>query len=363
VTLLLQLTFKGARFDGGHLDLDALGELVAYKNAIARMAEALYRKEYGRSPKGMRKGLRLALIGKIEPGSAVATVAQVGQLPLEGVDAIVTKAQAKVDSVLRKAEQGRPFDTDDILALSYLQNVGASLRPDEALLVARANAPEAAVTVSRDSVGVIRSKLADLKKPRHVDEVGKIVAIDKNRHTFALRTTRNHRIDGKYKPTDLELEKALASAVGGGPGYVMVSGTRMTSITGDTTRDWMSATGVRHLPHPKPDFEAKMASLFSSDEVDPELARRSMEAIRRLVWGKGFLPPVVYLSDDGGFTAEWSLPGPWELSVDFNRETIIADASNPVTDESEYFEVLWSDLGGLEEKVDVLFRRAGWTRQ
>ncbi len=362
MTDFLKLKFDGTRFKGGNLDVDALAEIVTYKNAITRLAAHMQLQEHGVRRKGVRRELRLALVGEIGEGSACATIARVGQLQLEEED-LFAKARDRLGSVLHEADEGdRRFTHEDVLALSVAKNIGTTLRPDERLFIARPRDKNPHAKVTKKSNEAIQRAFHKLRAPHHAHVAGRIFAVDTKNRTFSLDTPAGGTIDGRYLPNDPAIEQAIAQSLGH-TGYVLVSGMMVSKIEGSSTRADLTASSATLVREVAPDFELKMARLLRGPDIDKGLANRCTPYIREMVWERGLPAPVVFLSDDNGFSLEWSLPGPWEVSVDFDQEAIIGDTTNPVTGESHSFELPWSDVGSLVARVLVLFEESGWKHQ
>src|SRR5450432_2511336 len=77
------LIFRGARFQGAAMPLEALPELAAYRDLVLATARALYQNrhpERQRLPKGFDNGLRLVL-DRVEAGSTTPLVSRAVPAP------------------------------------------------------------------------------------------------------------------------------------------------------------------------------------------------------------------------------------------------------------------------------------------
>jgi len=192
------LIFRGARFQGAAMPLEALPELAAYRDLVLATARALYQNrhpERQRLPKGFDNGLRLVL-DRVEAGSTTPIVSREVPaptlFPLGDGDSF-EEARAKVQDLIASGGEniGLPADSERQV-LARFNAFGRSLGPDEEIIVAPPGMKEGAL-YNR----AIRRKLILRTQATYeaiVDLVGEIRSADKDADTYILKTLDGARI-------------------------------------------------------------------------------------------------------------------------------------------------------------------------
>jgi len=188
---VVRLAFRGQRFEGHALDLNALGELSQFQKIVAETAKALWRAvhpERERLPARFQQRTRLCL-RTIEEGSAVAPLEVFIEEPeqrelFEREPTEVNEAIALAHDVLRAAEteQALPDNFPRSLVGEY-ERWGQALAADEAIEVVAPGREPARVTQSS------RARLARFVEALHQDQVdisGEVLEADIRQGRFQI---------------------------------------------------------------------------------------------------------------------------------------------------------------------------------
>ena len=204
---LASLRFDGARFDNHSLDVDCVGELVAYKRLVMECAKELWRRAnpgYERLPKGFEERLTLQF-AEITPGSAVVplrriVVQQQSSLDLadDFADDEFDQAAALIDDAIAAA------DSDDLLPAAFPRNViplfrefGRSLRDSETLYLQSRHR-----SVAAPYTAAARERLAAWTEATYedaVDVVGEVSMANVRGGAFELTVAAGQQaVKGKF---------------------------------------------------------------------------------------------------------------------------------------------------------------------
>ena len=186
-----QLAFKGKRFEGHALDLDALAELGQFQKMVAETAKALWRAAHPdrqRLPKGFEECTRLCL-RRIEEGSAVAPLEvwceepqQQEFLPSEPPE--VDAAIAMTHDVYRAVADERPLpDSFPQSLIPEFERWGQRLTENEAIeFGAPARRPVCVTSSSRSRL----ASFADVSHEGPVDMAGEVLEADIRHGRFQM---------------------------------------------------------------------------------------------------------------------------------------------------------------------------------
>ncbi len=314
--------FCGRRFDGGHLDLDAIPELVAYKRIIIETAKWLFRVDHpdrARVPKGFERSFSLALTG-VESGSANAKLLRVddgSQLPLGAHDCdYFEQARTRVNEIIDRAGQGQKLEGVPLEVLRVLEQLGASLGAEESLEIMPRDASNGARydrTVRRNISLAITSEYEEV-----LEIIGVVVAVDRMRRRCSIRLGSGEKQDGRFRE---DLADPLAHALAT-KGYCRLQVTATYSQSETMKR--LEVEEFEALEFEGPDFEQRLSEIagFPPGWLAGEgQAVRSAEIdsirqlLRQLVWDFGFVAPHLYPTARGGVRAEWTA-GDSEISLE-----------------------------------------------
>lgn len=351
------MRFSGPRFKGGALDVDALAEIAAYKNAIVAVAHL--------SGQRLKHELHLALVGEITQGSACVHLARSVQPSLLGDEDPYLRAKMVLDHALNAAHAQQSLAHEDLGVLAAAKNLGTFLSHDDQLSI-EGTKNSSSVRVTRKSNDYLSKEFDKRRTTSGVNLVGQVYSVDANSHHFGLSTPLYGRVNASFgKSWSTESKNAAISQLAEAivtNNYVSVTGT--FTDRGPRSRKAtvvLEEKNIDTLWSPDPDFEKKIGHWWRHPKVDRKLVQQSLPYIRELVWGRKVPPPIVFLSNHNGLSLEWSMPGHWEISVDFDRDTIFGDATNLENgDDDDDFEIKWDEADTLVSLVARLFRRVKW---
>jgi hypothetical protein len=351
------LMFRGARFDGAAMPLEALPELAAYRDLVLAVAKALFQNENPqrqRLPKGFEAGFRLVLEG-VGAGSTVPIVSRVVDQALElfpeppAVDVFDT-ARDLVQAGIAAGGAGLPLPTQlgkDVLA--RFNAFGRTLGRGESIVVAAPGRREGAVydrNVRRRLVLLAQASYED-----EVDLVGEVRAADKDIDGFLLRTEDGRKIAVTAPPLFFRL--VLRSL--GESALVRVRGTGVFDGDGVLQKVTM-ATDVSlteegeegpSRPGCPTAVEAQVESLKglapgwydgSGPPYDPSALEWLSKLLQGLLEGFQIPTPYVYPTPEGLARAEWS-SARWEVACGFDLTARSADVLAARVDSEELHEL------------------------
>jgi len=197
-TRFASLIFKGARFEGALMPLDALPELAGYRELILSVAKALWQRRNSgrvRLPKGFEASLRLVLTG-VESGSAIPVIereVEVSNLPLMQAEVSdhFEDSRRMVELAIYEVGKGRNVPDDFPLeALGKFAAFGRGLQPDEHIIVTAPGLRDGPV-YNKD----VRKRILLQGQTTYEDGVtlvGQVRAADKDNEFFRLETFDGH---------------------------------------------------------------------------------------------------------------------------------------------------------------------------
>lgn len=319
LTPFLTLHFRGARFDDEQgMPVEALGELVAYRDLVAEVARSVFlgqHSERRRVPKGFADRFRLR-IREISEGSAVPTLERAvrdGKLPIDDEFDI---ARDLISAAIQAVADHDPVPTDfPHEALVHFNRLGQGLRDDESIELRKPGTPTGPLYTQRTRKALLIGR-SSYTQDAHV--LGWVTELDAERMRFHLR-----RPDGSVVPAPIdvvtfeEVKEALAPT-GEGP-QVSVSGVGVF----DRSDNLVRFDSVHELVSEEADdavAEAIAASTMSAEwldgdgrATDPEVILRARALLESMLDG-GVPQPRVFPVPDGGLQAEWTI-GDREISV------------------------------------------------
>lgn len=364
------LIFRGKRFDGATMPLEALPELSAYRELVIAVAKALHQAEHPerqRLPKGFEAGFRLVL-ERVDPGSAVPIIARVSEPPAmallfpdaAGPDYFV-RARDLVEQAIAAGAKSASLPVELTKeALVRFNSFGRTLTNEESIVVAKPGTRDGAVYDR-----TVRRRLVLQAQPTYedaVDLVGEVRAADKDAEGFVLATADGRKHSVRVPPHFLPLAvRSLDQAA-----LVRVRGTGLYDAEGDLMRV-TSATDVSLAEEgdeptrpgcPTP-VEAQLESLGALesgwyDASSPGYAASELAWLSKLLTallGAFELPrPYIYPTPEGLARAEWSGPT-WEVVTSFDLQAHSADvlAAHLHTEELHETSVRFGEAGAESE--------------
>lgn len=139
--ILARMRFTGARFDEHALPVDLMPDIVAFRDLLKSVAEALWRRRHPgrRLPRGFSERFRLDLISVRSGSSVVSFAARGGQRQLENARGedwanLHQEALFEIQELLSCLGRGGPFPTSFPTAcVRGFQAFGANLGEDEVI--------------------------------------------------------------------------------------------------------------------------------------------------------------------------------------------------------------------------------------
>jgi hypothetical protein len=212
---VVRLAFRGRRFEGHALDLNALGELSQFQKIVAETAKALWRAAHPdreRLPPHFDERTRLCL-RRIEEGSAVAPLEVFVEEPeqrelFEPEPVEIDEAIALVHGVFQAAERDTPLPESFPRSLvSEYEQLGQRLAEDEVIeLISDGKAPARVTPASR-------ARLASFVEAPHqapVDITGEVLEADVRHGHFQVWLDEKTCVDVGFSP---EQEDQVTSAL------------------------------------------------------------------------------------------------------------------------------------------------------
>ncbi|MBK7581090.1 MAG: hypothetical protein IPI67_12860 [Myxococcales bacterium] len=323
------LIFRGKRFDGAAMPLEALPELAAYRDLVVAVAKQLFLEANPnrvRLPKGFDASFRLTL-SRIEAGSAVPIIEREQDLlPLFPGD-FFDNARAAVERAIAELPDNEPkpsWLTPDVVG--RFASFGRTLRDDESVVVALAGKREGAVYDRHARRSILLRSQGTYEE--EIELVGVVRETDADQESFEIRLGTDRRIPVRssrlfFSQVVRSLERDSA---------VRVSGTGVFDAEGKLLRvaqaSDVSAAEEGDVATGRPGcnipVDEQIASLrgLSDGWCDGEGTRFeesalvwSAKLLRGIIDGFCLPTPYVYPTPEGKVRAEWSRPN-WEISMD-----------------------------------------------
>ena len=211
-TPFVELSFHGPRFADAAMPLEALSELVAYRELLVAVAKSRYllrHPERMRLPKGFEAGFRLSLTG-VREGSTRPTVvrtydeAAATDLVEAGEPDDFEEARNLVEAAIsgagNDAKMPKGFTADLLLKFSPF---GRTLRDDETIRIGRAG--EDPRTAYNRATRRQLLRLANRSYSDEIDLTGVASSADRDRERFELCTNDGHKFEVGSPPMLLPL--------------------------------------------------------------------------------------------------------------------------------------------------------------
>jgi hypothetical protein len=326
------LVFRGKRFDGASMPLEALPELAAYRELLAAVArEFFFAENQGRVrlPKGFADSFRLSLT-RIEPGSAVPIVER--EIPKEHLFADHDLFDRARDEVL---EAVRAVNLSSTLPAWLTPNVaarfstfGRTLKDDESVILAPAGARTGAEYNRQVRRRILLARQSTYEED--VELVGVVREADADQDTFEIRLGDDRRVPVRAsRPLFSHVLNSFQR-----DGAVRVAGVGVYDAEGNLIRvaqaSDVSAAEEGDVASGRPGCQIPVAEQVESLKglqdgwldgeglaFHDEALAWSSKLLESLVNGFELATPHIYPTPEGGVRAEWSRPR-WEISADLD---------------------------------------------
>jgi len=325
-----RLRLTGGRFDGEGMPVEALVELVAYRELVVGVANELFREAHPdrqRVPRGFADSLQLRL-QRVESGSAVPVLERVQDQQLPSLDDEFTRSRDVIEEAVAAIEGGGPlpevFPRD---ALILFNRFGQTLRPDEGIELRRGSASSG----PRFTPDIRRSLVLTQRRTylQEVDDVGWVTEMDADRMSCRVRLRF-----GPTVPVSAPLDEITFAPVkevlepnGEGP-PVRISGVGVFDADRGLVRfDSIHEVAFLDDAEELSKLESRFSELVSLREgwldgegVPPDIVvlRRARRVLADLL-DFDVPRPRVFATLEGGVQAEWSVEG-HEVSVTFEPD-------------------------------------------
>ncbi len=322
-----RLRLTGGRFDGDGMPIEALVELVAYRELVVGVAKELFRQAHPdrqRVPRGFAERLQLRL-QRVESGSAVPVLERVQDQQLLPLDDEFTRSRDLIEEAVAAIETGRTLPGDFPRdALILFNRFGQTLRPDEGIELRRGSAssgPRFTPDIRRSLVLTQRRTFLE-----EVDDVGWVTEMDADRMSCRVRLRFGPTI-----PVSAPLDEITFAPVkealepnGEGP-PVRISGVGVFEadrrlVRFDSIHEVALLDDAEELSKLESRF-SELASLqegwFDGEGVPPDVVvlQRAWKVLADLL-DFDVPRPRVFATMEGGVQAEWSVEED-EVSVTF----------------------------------------------
>ena len=347
------LIFRGKRFDGAVMPLEALPELAAYRDLVAAVAKEMFfagNPGRVRLPKGFDASFRLTL-SRIEDGSAVPIVEREFTSPQLFADAgdFFDRAREQVESAIKSLAGNAAFPSWlNPAVTARFSSFGRTLRDDEAVVVAGAGKREGAVYDRRLRRAILVRSQGTYEED--VDLVGVVRETDLDQDSFEIRLADDRRIPvrasrvfisqvvrslqrdsavrvsgtGVYDAEGKLLRVAQASDVSAAEEGDVASGRPGCRIPVDEQVD-----SLRGLPDGWFDGEGHA--------FEEEGLAWSAKLLRGIVDGFDLATPHIYPTPEGSVRAEWSRSR-WEISAELDSSRRLSEVRAVRLDADEVHE-------------------------
>ncbi|ABC83305.1 hypothetical protein [Anaeromyxobacter dehalogenans] len=356
---------RGARFADAQVPVDVLADLVAYRDLVLRVAKELFKQRYGRArvPKGFESSFQLAL-QEIRPGSAVLALKRTEEPQQQGVlahewdpfDAARDLVTDYVDAI--GSDRKPPEFPENVIPL--FGNFGKHLRPGEELVL---DSPGGQRKVSYNQE--VRKRIVLQRAntyQKDVELVGTVVALDKERGQFRLRTD-----EGAF---DVEFSGIQTTQLANALRDDAFTRVELAAVGSYDRNDALkNIDEVRDLnivdvvdPAEALRIERRLDELlalkkgWSDGEHGEAPSRDAVDWARQVLLGlmaRDELPqPHLYATEAGHIRAEWTFDD-WEVSAEFNfaAELVSMEAVNVKSGDSREAQV--SFVGAPDEDIGV----------
>lgn len=320
--------YRGPRFENHRLPVDLVGDLVVYRDLVADVARELFRMrnpERKRLPKNFIARFQLSL-GGVENGSAIPVLERTVPSPevmiwSDEFDEF-EEARDLIAETIDAVHSGRALPPAFPSKLFYRFNAfGSALRDEESIELL---SPGASSGPRYDRNVRKRIVLAGSQTYEdRVDQVGFVIAVDRERKTFDLKPISGQRITCCLEP---QFYNQIVEALG--------TSTQQIRLVGvgefDAQERIRSVLKIHEMLFIGDDLELDMSVRLDElgrlpegwlegegQSISREGLQRLTVVLDQLVNSKGLRPPFLYPTPDGQVRAEWSFKD-HEVSATFD---------------------------------------------
>ncbi|HEY6722627.1 MAG TPA: hypothetical protein VI197_01310 [Polyangiaceae bacterium] len=346
------LVFRGKRFDGAAMPLEALPELAAYRDLLAAVArEFFFAANPGRVrlPKGFADSFRLSLT-RIEPGSAIPIVER--ELPasqLFPVGDLFDTARDEVAAAVEAVSANAPLPSwlTPSVAVRFA-SFGRTLKDDEAVVLAPAGERVGAEYNRHVRRRILLAGQGTYEED--VDLIGVVREADADQDSFEIRLGDDRRVPVRVSPSLLSqvlrsFQRESAIRVSGigvyDPEGKLLRVSQASDVSAAEEGDVASGRPGCRIPVP---VQVDSLKGLQDGWLDGEGVAFCAEA---LAWSSKLLEsitigfelatPHIYPTPAGGVRAEWSRPH-WEISAELDWSRKLSEVRAVRLDADEMIE-------------------------
>jgi hypothetical protein len=346
------LVFRGKRFDGATMPLEALPELAAYRELLAAVARELFlatNPARVRLPKGFSESFRLTLT-RIEDGSAVPIVErEVVDPRLFPFGHFFDTARDEVAGVVSAALSGAALPswlTPSVAA--RFASFGRTLKDDESVILAPPGHREGAEYTRQVRRRILLAGQGTYEED--VELVGIVREADADQESFQVRLADDRRVQVRVarallSPVLKSLQQESSIRVSGTGVYdaegKLLRISQTTDIALAEEGEVVSGRPGCRIPVPEqveslkglPDGWLDGEGVAYSDEA----LAWSSKLLESVVNGFELATPYIYPTPEGAIRAEWSR-ALWEISADLDWSNKSSDVRAVRLDADEQIE-------------------------
>ncbi|GAA3211207.1 hypothetical protein [Microbacterium terregens] len=310
----------GPRFGARGVPVEALEELVVYREIVVDVARQLYLRDHPdreRSLRNLDKKLDLRLLEVKEGSADLLLTRATADDELAGDDGrpisdLLEESRDLVTEAIRNVSKAYELPARfPRKSLPRFRAFGRSLSRADTLRVGDLNGNTATYTES------VRSRFLDLiadnSRAVRQEISGRIVELDPERSIFHLRTAEDYRVPGFYGVSDVSIPSIwLVDESGEGP-LVSVIGSALVSDDGEIQRflsvDQVRPAGLENLLDSVDRLRALQDGWMGAESVAilPEAIDFAYKALQRLQSVPAGISPAPL--PDGGVRLEWTRDG------------------------------------------------------
>ena len=355
------LRLTGERFQGSRLPVDALNEIVRYRNLIAAAAKDVWMGEHpGEAlPEELQSGHDI-FIEEVRSGSSIPVLS----LPLDDPETdTYISARDEVNQLVANTSNGtvKPEDFPRWADIPDFWDLGRSLEPDEQLMILNpVGGTEAIATVDRKirdkSFYALRTQLSEKRRThKYLALEGRVFELNAQETKFKINTSVGADVHGRYRQ-ESGLAEILKSAIGTKTDAPKMHVFALASVVEGSTDRMNEVVGV--LPDGSqwlPRFErlieiGNLSAGWSEGDGRPitRLAIRNAASILHQAYERNFSVPAIFPNEDGGINIQWHKTGRGTLVECLPDGALeISRVSTKPSDSQELTEASPMDIGEL----------------
>ncbi|UUW87384.1 hypothetical protein [Pimelobacter simplex] len=342
--------FTGERFKNREegMPLEALAELVTYRDLVSEIARALWKRSHPERVRAPRNwaGLLDLRLTEIGDGSVRPIVKRRNDQTLPVGDTF-DDARDYLSQTVSDVARGNGLRSDFPPAcVPRLSRLGQALKPGDRVFFGHPTQADRRAELN-DSIARTLSEIAEQLTDERPDTTlqGHIVEMDTDAATFQLRTSDDRRVGGRYAAADAEAVHQWLDVDGGGGETVEVTGIALVNTDGAVLRfSPDEPVAIRQVP-----VEGMLAVFRALADVPESAPVESLKILNRRSRLIGNHYPKFGIAEhsEGILRVEWS-DNARECSAEIEPDgSLYLHAYDRDTEQDEEYEGM-TDQPGLE---------------